>query len=359
MLIHGYEIDFIPVGTDSERSGDAIACRYFDASGNQEVIVVDGGTLESGQQLVDHITTHYKTNKVAHVVNTHPDQDHASGLSVILESMDVERLWMHQPWNHSSRIRDLFHDGRMTDDSLAQRIADALRAAKKLESIAQQKGIPISEPFQGLYIGPFRVLHPSIEKYEQLVPQFPGTPESKLDAATSKLAKAFKSMKEAVFTVVESLNVETLQNDAATSAANESSVVLLGILGDRRALLTSDAGVEALSLAADYAAAIGEHLPNAEFVQIPHHGSRNNVTPVILNRILGPKGQEHTRTAFVSAGGKSSTHPRRVVTNAFYRRGCRVVAAKGRACCHRYRAPARQGWNTAAHLPLYDTVEEP
>jgi hypothetical protein len=33
-------------------------------------------------------------------------------------------------------------------------------------------------------------------------------------------------------------------------------------------------------------------------VQIPHHGSRNNVNPDILDKILGEKGQEENKTAF-------------------------------------------------------------
>ncbi len=49
----GYEIDFLPVG-NGDKSGDAIAVRYGEP-GNYKVMVVDGGTKESGQALVAHI----------------------------------------------------------------------------------------------------------------------------------------------------------------------------------------------------------------------------------------------------------------------------------------------------------------
>ena len=53
----GFEIDFLPVG-EGEKSGDAIALRYGNLSGTrseQTVLVVDGGTLDSGAALVDHV----------------------------------------------------------------------------------------------------------------------------------------------------------------------------------------------------------------------------------------------------------------------------------------------------------------
>jgi hypothetical protein len=65
----------------SIQSGDAMACRYINTDAAQKVIVVDGRTRESGEELVDHIITHYGTTHVDHVINTHPDADRASGLA--------------------------------------------------------------------------------------------------------------------------------------------------------------------------------------------------------------------------------------------------------------------------------------
>ena len=76
----GFEVDILPVGTGA-RSGDAIAMRVGAPEAN-EIVVVDGGNLEAGEALVDHINIHFsKPTHIHHVVCTHPDNDHTSGLS--------------------------------------------------------------------------------------------------------------------------------------------------------------------------------------------------------------------------------------------------------------------------------------
>jgi hypothetical protein len=52
------EIDFLAVG-DASKSGDAIAVRFGNLVGKREeqtVITIDGGTIESGEDLVEHVT---------------------------------------------------------------------------------------------------------------------------------------------------------------------------------------------------------------------------------------------------------------------------------------------------------------
>jgi beta-lactamase superfamily II metal-dependent hydrolase len=140
-------------------------------------------------------------------------------------------------------------------------------------------------------------------------------------------------------------------------------VVLLLELGNGDgALFTADAAVPALSAAADRAQSLGFDLPSfANFVQIPHHGSKHNVGPTILDRILGPRRKDRTftKTAFVSAAKEGSpSHPSKKVINAFQRRGARVLATQGVTKCHYFDAPARGGWVAAGPLPFYDRVED-
>ena len=114
----GYEIDLLAVGS-GERSGDAICVRYG-TPGNYRVMIYDGGTRESGENLVRHVREHYGTNYVDFVVCSHPDADHASGLTTVLENMTVGALWMHRPWMYSEAIRQYFKDGRIIDNSLTE-----------------------------------------------------------------------------------------------------------------------------------------------------------------------------------------------------------------------------------------------
>lgn len=360
----GYEIDFLPVGTGT-RCGDAIAIRYGSAS-NYKVIVYDGGTKESGQALVNHIKTHYGTTRVDYVVNSHPDGDHASGLSVVLEQLEVGELWMHQPWNYSDVIRNYFKDGRITSNSLGERLKNKMSAAYALEQLAEEKGIPVYEPFRGADIGGFFVLSPEQDWYvHNLITEFSKSPEQKMaeDLAAQSIMKSMAALaRKAVSWVAEHWGSELLHEDVETSAENESSVVLYGVVDGRGILLTGDAGVQALTAAADFTESRGVFLSeNLKFVQMPHHGSRNNVSPTVLERILGPTKASNdglsTKTAFVSTAKESTTHPRKSVTNAFIRRGADVSDTKGKPICSRHNFPARPGWVNLIPMQFSGEVE--
>jgi beta-lactamase superfamily II metal-dependent hydrolase len=360
----GYEIDFLAVG-EGEKSGDAIALRFGNLAGpcsEQKVIVIDGGTKESGESLVSLIQTHYRTLKVDTVISTHPDSDHSSGLTVVLEKLEVGCLFMHQPWNHADDIRHLFDDERVTPSGLEERAWRSLQNARELEKIANKKGIPIREPFSDDYRD---VLSPSKAFYQQQLANFRCMPEPAKKAGMAALAEAVRvAVVEAIKWIAETWSTETLvePEEDATSAENNSSVVFLVDLSGDRFLFTSDAGMPALTEAANRAAAMGVDLKTVKYVQVPHHGSKRNVGPTILDRILGPKKSEEAfdKTAFVSvANDAEPKHPARKVVNAFQRRGAKVFATKGNGLCQRSKdLPKRDGWNDATKLPFYEQVDE-
>ncbi|MGS6472824.1 ComEC/Rec2 family competence protein [Pseudomonas aeruginosa] len=361
---NGYEIDFLPVG-EGERSGDAIAVRWAEGDGFK-VLIYDGGTKASGQRLVNHVKKHYQTNHVDYVVNSHPDGDHASGLSVVLEQLSVGEVWMHRPWAHSAIIRDYFRDGRITDESLSVRLQTKMAAAYKLETLAVAKGIPVSEPFQGSRVGPFTVLSPAQDWYvHDLVADFAKSPEKKvaLEAFTEDaLTGLAKAVREAIQLIAEDWDVELLREQVTTSAENESSVILLAQFGNKGVMLTGDGGVQALDQAERYAASQGLALPTLlRFIQVPHHGSRNNVSTSLLDRIVGQRKAANdgktTKTAFVSASAKSETHPRKMVVNAFIKRGAAVYTTKKGGMRHHYNMPGRDSWQAAEAAQYSAEVE--
>lgn len=137
--------------------------------------------------------------------------------------------------------------------------------------------------------------------------------------------------------------------------------MLYADIGDnQRLLLTGDAGVNALSWATNYAKAMGFELKAFSFVQIPHHGSRRNVDPYVLNELVGSIQPEGTQkfTAFVSAPADDSKHPRKIVLNAFTRRGGKVVATQGSSKVHWGGFPPRPNYTVAQITPLIGTVED-
>lgn len=356
------EMDFLPVG-EGEHSGDAIAVRWVE-DGKHKVMLYDGGTKDYGAALVEHVKKHFGTTHVDYVVNSHPDNDHAGGLLYVLENLTVGELWMHQPWNYSEQILHYFRDQRITDESLARRLQEKMAAAYALQVCAEKKNIPVYEPFAGAHIGIFTVLSPAKQRYvHELIPAFEKSPEL-VKAEATLLDAVSELFKKAAGFIADAWDKEYLPDTVETSAENESSAVLYAVVGTNGYLLTGDAGIGTLRATAEYAASSGIDLPNQiTFAQIPHHGGRHNVSTETLDMVFGPRLEqqpEHPRrTAFVSASAKAPRHPKKVVTNAFKRRGFKVGQTKGNSIWHFSSGmPAREGYTALPYLPFYDEVEE-
>ncbi|SEI89284.1 ComEC/Rec2 family competence protein [Frateuria terrea] len=354
-MTYAFEIDFLPVG-DGEHCGDAIAMRWREGD-THRVLVYDGGTAEYGRKLAEHIGTYYGTDHIDYLVNSHPDNDHAAGLVHLVENLSVGEVWMHRPWEYSTQIRQYFHDGRMTDTSLRERLQKKMSAAYRLEHAALKRNIPVYEPFAGTTVGIFQVLSPGRTRYiHELVPAFEKTPQLKVE---SVLETAERITMEDQNSAWES---EYLPSNVSTSAENESSAILYAHYDRRGYLLTGDAGVASLAAAADFAAAQGIQLPaQLTFVQIPHHGGRHNVSTEVLNRIVGcpvPETNRPTRMAFVSASKKAPKHPKRSVTNAFIRRGFQVAQTKGTRIRFRVGMPPREGYGALSYVPFAQEGDE-
>lgn len=348
-----YEVDYIPVG-DGERSGDAIALRFGNLAGRREeqaVIVIDGGFKDSGEALVQHIKTHYKTDRVDLVVSTHPDADHASGLSVVVENLTVGTLLMHKPWEHASEIKNLFKNGKITASGLEARLEASLQHASDLEALANKKGVRIVEPFQGAsgYNGVLRVLGPSVDYYEKLLPHFRSTPQP--IPALAFLAPVARAAGEAVRWIRDFVHIDLIDDDEdSTSAENNTSVILLFSIDGHKLLFTGDAGKTALHLAADYADSLGVVLIDLQLFDVPHHGSKRNLSSKVLKRICGSK-------ASISAPKDSPKHPAEKVVNALKKHGAAVYVTKGRTICYPHNSQ-RPGWGPVEQEPFHEHVEE-
>jgi beta-lactamase superfamily II metal-dependent hydrolase len=351
-----YEIDFLPVG---DSNGDAICLRYGQAN-NFWVHLVDGGFTDTAPTVISHIRSHYGAGiYINHMVLSHADNDHACGLVGVLKVMRVDNIWMNRPWLYAREIIDNFH-GNWTLEGLVKHIREKHPYLVEMEHIANSRGIPIRAAFQGDRIGEhFTVLAPSRARYIRLLPDLEKTPQS-----YAEKKGIFPSIFEPVKTVLDAMwetwGVETLDDDPpATSASNETSLVQWGAFDDKRLLLTADVGPEGLAEAYVYAAQNGLYQrPN--IVQIPHHGSRRNVTPTVLNAWLGePLAAEGTvGNAYCSVGKDEDIYPRKKVKNAFIRRGYPVHATRGKIKCSFNGWPMRTGWVNSTPEPFAHSVED-
>jgi beta-lactamase superfamily II metal-dependent hydrolase len=367
------EVEFLAVG-EASRAGDCIVLRYG-AANDYKVMVVDGGTAETGETLVEHLKTQFGDGvTVEHVLLTHSDSDHASGLRELLREIPVTNIWLHIPWIHAQEAIDcsLFKDRRWTKEGLEKKIKEEYDIIAEIVELAIEKGCNVYEPYAGNKIGPFTVLSPDQHCYLHLLPQFDKTPDPDQETLEGKnfwlgkqpsgLMTLFeKAVAKIQNWVKETWENERLQDGGITSASNESSVVLYGSFDKGRVLLTGDAGVNALTWAADHADSAGLPLQSFAFVQIPHHGSRRNVGPTILNRLLGPilpKGSDSTFSAFASVPKDDEKHPRKIVLNAFMRRGGDVILTQGVKKVHWGGFPYRAGYSAAASAEFSYDVED-
>ena len=365
------EVEFLPVGTGT-KAGDAIVIRYG-TDNDYRLMLVDGGHADTGEEIVRHIRDcfgPYAT--LEHVVLTHSDSDHASGLRTVLEKIGVANLWLHIPWLLAEESRHLFSDKRWTEEGLKRAIKAEYGIIEEVIDLAVAQHTAVRYPFQGADIGPFRVCSPNRYAYNHLLPQFEKTPDPDQDAIETagmwiRKESGFIKIVERARAALQSWTTETWDNErlrdgGLTSASNESSVVLYGVFdNNRRVLLTGDAGLNGLRWTANYADSTGLPLRRFSFVQIPHHGSRRNIGPTVLNRIVGEKVAEGLPclfSAYVSAPVDDDQHPRRIVLNAFKRRGGNIIATQGSKKVYWGGFTPRPGYTATESLPFYSQVEE-
>jgi len=314
----------MPVGNSD---GDAIIVRY-EQEGGFWLQIVDGGYTDVGEAMIEHIERYHGRDVIiADMVVSHADNDHAKGLIPVFRKFRVANLWMNRPWLYANDVMQHFH-GNWLPQNWIREVRDCHEYLVELEQLAHHRNMEPREVFQGAVIGPSLVLAPSRQRYIDLIPDLGKTPPP----YRSELARetAGGGVRAALSRLSESMGIETLAvNPPATSASNETSVVQLLRYDSRSILLTADAGPESLMEAARYAHSRGILAP-PDMVQIPHHGSRRNVSPAVLNAWLGkPNGGALQRgNALVMVGRNKSDHPRKKVKNAFIRRGYPVFVSR-------------------------------
>jgi hypothetical protein len=348
-----FEIDFLDI--KSSKSGDAIAIRY-QIDDVSRIHVTDGGFQDTGDSVVTHINKYYGApTYIDSVIVSHPDGDHTGGLKKVLEEYEVGELWMLRPWLYADELIVRF--SRFTSvANLSARLKEIYPNIAALEKLANERGVPIREPFQGATIGHFKVMAPTKARYLDLVVESEKTPQVTTEAqlsTASSTGRFLEKVARKVITLIRAAWGEEMFAEEETSPENNMSVVQYASLFGVKVLLTADAGRDALTEAADYAPFVGLTLPGVDRIQVPHHGSRHNVSTELLDRWLGPrlisqpKNGEGTITAIVSAAKKDDDHPRKAVIRAFIHRGAKVFTTEGASLRTGYNAPTREGWSSA------------
>jgi len=332
------EVEFIPIG-DKTDTGDAILCHFTEpGTSTNRVVLIDGGFTATADSIVAHVREYYGTERIDLMICTHPDEDHINGLFGVLEQLHVTELVIHRPADY----------GYSSDDVASGKVDDLIR-------LAQAEGTTVSTRHfadTSFFSDAIRIAGPSELYYKSLLDE-----QENGTSAGSRVSGMFRSVLEGLRNALTPRSTDpgegNLTDNGGTTARNNSSIVLDVQVDAYRVLFTGDAGAPALERAADYLDASGRNtigLP--DLFDVPHHGSRHNLTTNVMNRLAGPvEDGTQSRSAFVSVGKQAEDFPRPEVANAFKRRGYSVCATRGQTIRWSRNAASRTGWTSLTPLP--------
>lgn len=353
------EIDLLAVGNGS-KSGDAILMRYgcLHLGGDyQWVVLIDGGYQSNAEDIKRMLRNYYNCMNsdgkyvIDLMILSHPDSDHVGGLKALSEDPEIEikRLLMHKPWD-VVKLED-FHDGRMTHRSLKNRVKESFQAAYDLyENVGASKYVAAHPGSFTLGGANFIILGPSEELYRQKIIECPKTPDARtLDSREQRYFS--QTPEEDDFEVGQEIE---WKYDESTSEINETSLVILFEYEGHRILFTGDAGKDNLYEAIENARRNRIDLVNIDIIKMPHHGSRKNIDPEIMDAL----GKENTRCYISCVSGDEGHHPSKRLVNMLKQKGFRVLTTSGYDLWKRYDAPDRAGYNPVSPLNYYPTMDK-
>ena len=353
-----FEIDLLPVGSE-KKSGDCIVFRYGDLKAGkkrQTVVVVDGGYASTwSDTLKPHLQKYYNCEydgkiHVDLVILSHTDMDHVSGLVEMAKDEDVEigRIMMHEPWYELTPT--WFKDGRITKQSLKERIGDAFEKALQLSDLTQKADklslTPCRHKINSAF---FYILGPSAKFYKECIANCDKTPEK--DEKVKDLPPSHSSIGGLEFEEYKKGHI-TWDDSENTSPINESSLIVLFEYENVKVLLTGDAGKEGLRQAIAIADKNGIKLNDCTVIKMPHHGSRKNVNPEIMANFIGSK-----KLYYSCASDDLGHHPSQRLINMLNEKGFRQLSTSGSTLHWGVDAPER-GWPKASAIESFEEIEK-
>lgn len=325
MAYDGFEIDMLDIGEAN--------CLLLSRWRNQDVqrILIDGGRNAHSSYVKKFLKTK-RIFRLNHVVCTHSDSDHCQGLIPLVmdPEFEIEQAWVHDPRRHADldKAKVMLKEAVNGEyKSEAMYIQASLKDNLDLMEALADRKILNEEPFTGATIGFLTVCGPSQNYYQSLLNKF-----------RDRRVLLQELQKSASVTAARKGKRELKDNPSTTPENNSSVIMMTDSDLPRKFVFTGDAGVEALRLAASV-----YDLKNCHWMQIPHHGSVNNINRELIQYFSA-------RTGFISADG--SEHPDRAVVEAFKSVETRVYGTCGTGSLwHRVGAvPPRTGYSDAPEL---------
>jgi hypothetical protein len=312
-----FVIDFFYAG-----DGDAIVI-WGREPGNMDVVFfVDGGHRGNGQVLFQHyrdwIKPHLYTNRKIIVINSHPHEDHIDGLLELVNLMgeEIDQAIYNDPVEcigkeHKARIYKAYMDGEIADIS---DLYDTFEQVEKLNALCKKYKIKRLNAYAencNFFNGSFRLLSPYKEFYIEKIQHFTDVNFLR-QVDLSRQSTVWNGLRQS-----GSMQCNTILKNKSTSPENlTSTVIQLTDSKNRKYILTADAGTETF----DFMEAKGFEPSNIKLLQLPHHGSRHNISSTWIRKF-------NPERCIVSAEG-GNDHPCQVVASWIKRNmeGCEVYS---------------------------------
>lgn len=309
-----FVIDFVFVG-----DGDGIVIWGREYNFKDYVFFLDGGNKEFGEKIVEHynkwIKPHLYSNKTLAFINSHPHSDHINGLIEIVEQLGNEITYgiYNDPVKFISKeLRsEIKQSASRKEDSDIEHLYKSFQKVQELNELCDKHNIEKIEALTDSFrYEKIKIVSPSREYYTQKVKIFTNIDFLK----RVDYSKSFSEVNELMENLKPCVIVD--EKDDTTPENLSSTVIELIDSQNRRYLLTSDAGIESF----DDMVSNGFDCDNLHIVQLPHHGSRRNIS---TNWIA-----QFNPTYFIASAEGNKKHPRRAVINCIKRnlQGCEIYS---------------------------------
>ncbi|MFB9864307.1 MBL fold metallo-hydrolase [Rufibacter immobilis] len=314
--------------------GDAIIL-MLEKENRKALVVIDGGVKKHYDKLkrrLEEVLPFYN-NTISLVICTHYDNDHLGGIGCLLDDYHkiVQQIWIHKiesTLNEQSslmqtrlgvlenkyltieKIQEYANVKSLNSTLVVEGYRELISLIKKLNRYGLES--KIKEPFRGDFLEGFEefvVVSPSRAYYESYLGElkteaFVDDVEENVFKTTNLLVEdnytgGVRSMRKFsdLMQPCEKLESSSVANNV--TATNMVSIVTLLKVDNKKYLFTADAGIETFE---SQHLLENEELKDLEWLELPHHGSKNNTSKRMLSH-FDPK------IVFVSAdGGENRPH---------------------------------------------------
>lgn len=333
-----FEVEILAV-----RNADAILLRYFNTDEEEFVVLIDVGHRGQGAAITEHIIKYTLKKEIDLAVCSHPDDDHICGFFHIVGKIPIKKFWIHNPVDHKLDL-GLIKEAAQENwfEKGLKNVLESLKDSTSLLQLIDAEKIEREEPFAGLIHPdiPITVVGPSVTYYEEKLDHFRDRDLLYLEETNMEISKGNESL-PLLSQILEEMSLndrELLDKKNDRSNENNSSVIMLFEADGKRVLFTGDAGPEALQLAHnDY------DLSDIDLLDIPHHGSRYNITSDLID-IFDP---DYAVISCAPAG----KYPSLQFLNVLKEKGCKVYATNdNRAIIYKTGVRTRDGYGSETPL---------